>query len=154
MGAWDRSQGGGANNASHLAKASAESGLCHSYQSFNTCYKARRDVFSLALSALIALNWPNIVDIRSQDTGLWGIYFVCDPLQCEVMLYNIQKEWMRLCTMVTEHEVERARNILKTNMLLQLDGTTAICEDVGRQMLCYNRRIPLHELEKRIDVRG
>lgn len=59
---------------------------------------------------------------------------------------------MRLCTAVTEKEVTRAKNILKTNMLLQLDGTTAICEDIGRQILCYNRRIPLHELEMRIEV--
>ncbi|XP_022211651.1 mitochondrial-processing peptidase subunit beta [Drosophila obscura] len=124
VGAWDRSQGGGANNASNLARASAEDNLCHSFQSFNTCYK---------------------------DTGLWGIYFVCDPLQCEDMIFNIQTEWMRLCTMVTEAEVERAKNLLKTNMLLQLDGTTPICEDIGRQILCYNRRIPLHELEQRID---
>jgi len=124
IGAWDRSQGGGVNNASNLARASAEDGLCHSFQSFNTCYK---------------------------DTGLWGIYYVCDPMKCEEMLFNVQSEWMRLCTMVTEGEVERAKNLLKTNMLLQLDGTTPICEDIGRQMLCYNRRIPLHELEKRID---
>ncbi|KAK0090445.1 hypothetical protein PV325_000109 [Microctonus aethiopoides] len=124
MGAWDRSQGGGVNNACRLAKASAEEGLCHSYQSFNTCY---------------------------QDTGLWGVYYVCDPMQCEEMVWNIQREWMRLCTSVTEKEVDRAKNMLKTNMLLQLDGTTAICEDIGRQMLCYNRRIPLHELEARID---
>lgn len=68
------------------------------------------------------------------------------------MLFQIQSEWMRLCTIVTENEVNRAKNLLKTNMLLQLDGTTPICEDIGRQMLCYNRRIPLHELEKRIDV--
>ncbi|CAD7084923.1 unnamed protein product [Hermetia illucens] len=124
IGAWDRSQAGGVNNASNLARVSAESGLCHSFQSFNTCYK---------------------------DTGLWGIYFVCDPLQCEDMVFNIQTEWMRLCTIVTDAEVDRAKNLLKTNMLLQLDGTTPICEDIGRQMLCYNRRIPLHELEKRID---
>lgn len=39
VGGWDRSQGGGVNNASSLAKACAEEGLCHSYQSFNTCYK-------------------------------------------------------------------------------------------------------------------
>lgn len=125
IGTWDRSQGGGVNNASGLARASAESNLCHSFQSFNTCYK---------------------------DTGLWGIYWVCDPLQCEDMLFNVQNEWMRLCTMITDAEVDRAKNLLKTNMLLQLDGTTPICEDVGRQLLCYNRRIPLHELEKRIDV--
>lgn len=99
--------------------------LCHSFQSFNTCYK---------------------------DTGLWGIYFVCDPLDCENMLFNVQSEWLRLCTMATESEVERAKNLLKTNMLLQLDGTTPICEDIGRQILCYNRRIPLHELEERIEA--
>ncbi|XP_078047787.1 ubiquinol-cytochrome c reductase core protein 1 [Augochlora pura] len=124
MGAWDRSQGGGVNNANHLAQAAAYFGMCHSYQSFNTCYK---------------------------DTGLWGVYFVCDPLKSEDFVDNIQSEWMRLCVSVTEREVERAKNILKTNMLLQLDGTTAICEDIGRQMLCYNRRIPLPELEARID---
>lgn len=73
-------------------------------------------------------------------------------MQCEDMLFNIQTEWMKLCTIVTEKDVDRAKNLLKTNMLLQLDGTTPICEDIGRQMLCYNRRIPLHELEKRIDV--
>lgn len=125
IGAWDRSQGGGANNASYLARAASCESLCHSFQSFNTCYK---------------------------DTGLWGIYFVSEPLQLDDMLYNIQKEWMKLCTAVTEGEVERAKNLLKTNMLLQLDGTTPVCEDIGRQMLCYNRRIPLHELDARIDA--
>lgn len=83
---------------------------------------------------------------------------------------------MRLCSNVTEAEVDRAKNLLKTNMLLQLDGmfdkfcqennyflfmfliffllmlgTTPICEDIGRQILCYGRRIPLHELEARIN---
>lgn len=61
---------------------------------------------------------------------------------------------MRMCTSLTEFEVERAKNILRTNLLLQLDGTTPICEDIGRQMLCYNRRIPPHELDARIEVSG
>lgn len=60
-------------------------------------------------------------------------------------------EWTRLCNVITDSDVERAKNLLKTNMLLQLDGTTPICEDIGRQMLCYRRRMPLHELERRID---
>ncbi|XP_072946647.1 mitochondrial-processing peptidase subunit beta [Epargyreus clarus] len=124
IGAWDRSQGGGANNASFLARAASIENLAHSFQSFNTCYK---------------------------DTGLWGIYFVSEPMQVEDMVFNIQREWMKLCLTVTEGEVERAKNLLKTNMLLQLDGTTPICEDIGRQMLCYNRRIPIHELDARIE---
>ena len=57
IGSWDRSHGGGSRLSSNLAHYSAEANLCHSFQSFNTCYK---------------------------DTGLWGIYFVCEPMKCEV----------------------------------------------------------------------
>lgn len=39
---------------------------------------------------------------------------------------------MNLCTNVTDFEVQRAKNILRTNMLLQLDGTTPVCEEIGR----------------------
>jgi processing peptidase subunit beta len=39
---------------------------------------------------------------------------------------------MRLCTSVNDFAVQRAKNLLKTNMLLMLDGTTPICEDIGR----------------------
>lgn len=51
---------------------------------------------------------------------------------------------------VSEIELERAKNLLMTNMMLTLDGTTAICEDIGRQMLCYGRRIPQDEIQRRI----
>jgi len=125
IGSWDRSHGGGSNLASKLAANSAGGNLCHSFQSFNTCYT---------------------------DTGLWGIYFVTDSLSIEDMVYNVQSEWMRLCSSVTEFEVERAKNLLRTNMMLMLDGSTPICEDIGRQMLCYGRRLPLPELEARIDA--
>merc|ERR1712024_404993 len=94
IGNWDLSMGGGANS-SKLASNCAEAGFCHSFQSFNTCYK---------------------------DTGLWGIYFVTDALNQQNMVFNIQNEWMRICTSITEFEVARAKNLLKTNMLLQLDG--------------------------------
>ena len=97
----------------YLYLLSSELGIAHSFQSFNTCYK---------------------------DTGLWGIYFVTDAMHQEDVVFNIQNEWMRLATSVTDFEVNRAKNLLKTNMLLQLDGTTPVCEDIGRQMLCYGRR--------------
>lgn len=39
IGTWDRSQGGGGNNASNLARNAVDRNLCHSFHSFNTCYK-------------------------------------------------------------------------------------------------------------------
>uniref|UniRef100_A0A8D2ZFR8 Mitochondrial-processing peptidase subunit beta n=1 Tax=Scophthalmus maximus TaxID=52904 RepID=A0A8D2ZFR8_SCOMX len=137
IGNWDRSFGGGVvsasdstpisspNLSSKLAQMASQGNLCHSFQSFNTCYT---------------------------DTGLWGLYMVCEPGTIRDMMHFTQMEWMSLCTSVTESEVVRAKNLLKTNMLLHLDGSTPICEDIGRQMLCYSRRIPLHELEARIDA--
>ena len=34
---------------------------------------------------------------------------------------------------------------------MQLDGTTPICEDIGRQMLAYGRRLTAYEIDARIE---
>jgi len=125
IGNWDRTHGGGVHLASRLAARSAEGPHCHSFQAFNTFYA---------------------------DTGLWGIYLVCEKNQVADMIFEIQHEWLRMCYNVTDFEVERAKNLLKANNFLQLDGTTQICEDIGRQMLCYGRRIPAAEIEARINA--
>lgn len=48
-------------------------------------------------------------------------------------------------------ELQRAKNQLKTSLLMELDGTTPVCEEIGRQMLTFGRRIPVSELFARID---
>ena len=73
IGSWDRSHAGGSALASRLAQASSMDGLCHSFQSFNTCYT---------------------------DTGLWGVYFVSDRLTIDDMLFNLQKEWLVILVIV------------------------------------------------------
>ena len=44
-----------------------------------------------------------------------------------------------------------AKKQLKCNMLLQMDGTSANAEEIGRHMLSYGRRIGLAETFARID---
>jgi processing peptidase subunit beta len=41
------------------------------------------------------------------------------------------KEWTRMSLAPTTAEVERAKSQLKASLLLSLDGTTAIAEDVS-----------------------
>lgn len=53
------------------------------------------------------------------------------------MIFNVQEEFMRLSTSVTEAEVDRAKAILTAYTLLQLDTSTAVCEDVGK-ISCAN----------------
>ncbi|KAF3120848.1 hypothetical protein TWF569_002898, partial [Orbilia oligospora] len=57
-------------------------------------------------------------------------------------------EWTRLATSVDESEVERAKAQLKASLLLSLDGTTAIAEDIGRQLVTTGRRMTPGEVER------
>ncbi|KAF2586435.1 hypothetical protein F2Q70_00037870 [Brassica cretica] len=57
-----------------------------------------------------------------------------------------------------EQRINRERDVilremqeLKSSLLLHMDGTSPIAEDIGRQLLTYGRRIPTAELFARID---
>jgi processing peptidase subunit beta len=124
IGNWDRSLAGGSNMSSKLARVCSDENLAHSFMSFNTCYT---------------------------DTGLWGMYMISDKMTIDDLMFNVQNEWMRICNNLSDFEVERAKNALKTSLFTYLDGSTPVCEDIGRQMLTYGRRIPPSELDYRIE---
>jgi len=129
VGAWDRGTSNQSANfispENTLADACMSKGLCYSYQSFNTCYL---------------------------DTGLWGVHFVSSGDKVNSMIEHICAEWARVAFASSDEEIARAKRSLKTNLMLQMDGYQPICEEIGRQMLCYGRRIPLEEMNKRIDM--
>ncbi|KAI9025530.1 Metalloenzyme, LuxS/M16 peptidase-like protein [Hyaloraphidium curvatum] len=115
VGTWDRSLGAAGNVSSKLAQNLANGNLANSFMSFNTSYS---------------------------DIGLFGIYFTSEAKTgLDDVCHWVIQEWMRLCTNVSEAEVFRAKNQLKTSMLLSLDGTTPIAEDIGRQILNYGKRL-------------
>jgi processing peptidase subunit beta len=49
---------------------------------------------------------------------------------------------------VSPAEVERAKAQLKASILLALDGTTAVAEDIGRQIITTGRRLAPEEVER------
>jgi len=61
--------------------------------------------------------------------------FTCDPKKVQDMSWHAMDKMVRMCHELSEDEVERAKTQLKANMLTQLDGTSAVCEDIGRQVL-------------------
>lgn len=62
------------------------------------------------------------------------------------------REWSRLSLNVTQAEVERAKAQLKASILLSLDGTTAVAEDLGRQIVTTGRRQSPAEIERIIEA--
>ncbi|KAL4605018.1 cytochrome b-c1 complex subunit 1, mitochondrial-like [Arapaima gigas] len=125
IGSCDITCGGEKNLSSRMARTAMTEKLCHSYQAFHTTYS---------------------------DTGLLGVYFVTDKHHIDDMMLLTLNSWMNLCTTVTDSDVERAKNALKTSFVGQLDGTTLVCEDIGRHVLDYGRRIPLAEWNAKIDM--
>jgi len=57
---------GGGHVAARLGQEADFFNLCHSYQSFNTCYT---------------------------DTGLWGTYLVTDRVRIDDAMSALQNEW-------------------------------------------------------------
>lgn len=52
----------------------------------------------------------------------------------------------------TAVEVERAKSQLKASLLLSLDGTTAVAEDIGRQLVTSGRRMSPKQIEFAVDA--
>lgn len=92
----------------------------------------------------------------------------CLELQVQVGLAPVNSTLLLLlagycgnegCGLGSEHgsrglwgsEIEPSRSI---SFSTSLEGTTPVCEDIGRSLLTYGRRIPLAEWESRIQVIG
>ncbi|CAL4913236.1 unnamed protein product [Urochloa decumbens] len=125
LGSWNKNAGGGKHMGSELVQRAAINDIAESVMAFNTNYK---------------------------DTGLFGVYAVAKADCLDDLSFAIMQELSKLSYRVTEEDVIRARNQLKSSIQLHLDGSTAVVEDIGRQMLTYGRRIPAPELFARIDA--
>ncbi|CAO2166133.1 unnamed protein product [Urochloa humidicola] len=125
LGSWNRSVGVGNCSGSSLARGISNGNLAESLMAFNTNYR---------------------------DTGIFGIYAIAQPGTLHDLSRLIMAELRRLAFQVSEEEVARARNQLKSALLLHIDGATAVSENNGRQMLTYGRVMPFLELFARIDA--
>ncbi|KAF5748935.1 mitochondrial-processing peptidase subunit beta [Tripterygium wilfordii] len=125
LGSWNKGAGGGKHMGSELVQMVAINEVAESMMAFNTNYN---------------------------DTGLFGIYAVAKPDCLDDLAYAIMYETTKLAYRVSDADVTRARNQLKSSLLLHIDGTSSVAEDIGRQLLTYGRRIPFAELLARIDA--
>ncbi|KAG1246252.1 hypothetical protein G6F68_014720 [Rhizopus microsporus] len=121
IGAWDKGLNGAPFLSSRLSTITNNNHLASSFASFTKGYK---------------------------DTGLWGMYVETDnKLQIDDFVHFLQKEWTRLSTSVTASEVERAKQQVKSSLLLSLDSTCAVAQDIGSQVLSSGKHLSADELK-------
>jgi len=91
------------------------------------------------------------------DSGLFGISASCTPGRTSQMLDVMCRE-LRSLTLDTgfsalrEAEVQRAKNQLRSSLLMNLESRMMELEDLGRQVMIHGRKVPVREMCDRIDA--
>lgn len=86
------------------------------------------------------------------DGGVFGVYCGTGPDKLAELTPVIADEMHKICEAVTSEEVDRARAQLKSGLLMSLESSSSRCERLGRQMLIFNRSIPIEEMVVEIDA--
>jgi processing peptidase subunit beta len=87
------------------------------------------------------------------DTGLFGVHVSSDNIDgLDDTAFAVMREFQNLIYCPEENDLLRAKEALKSSLLLHSEsGTSAVAEEVGRQLLTYGKRMSRAELFARID---
>ncbi|KAI1354589.1 putative mitochondrial processing peptidase alpha subunit [Xylaria sp. FL0043] len=90
------------------------------------------------------------------DSGLFGISALCTPGRTQHML-DVMCQELRALTLDTgfsalgDVEVRRAKNQLRSSLLMNLESRMVELEDLGRQVQVYGRKVPVQEMCRNIE---
>jgi predicted Zn-dependent peptidase len=87
-----------------------------------------------------------------RDTGFLGIYAGTGEQETAELVPVMCEETMKLIDAPTEAELVRARAQLKASLMMALESCFAQSEELARQLLIFNRRIPPEEIIAKIDA--
>ena len=116
---------GGGMSSRLFQEVREKRGLAYSVFSFPACYK---------------------------DTGIFGIYAGTGGEQTAELVPVLCDELVALMNDASETELARARAQLKASMMMGLESCFAQSEDIARQLLIFDRRIPQEETIAEIDA--
>lgn len=91
------------------------------------------------------------------DSGLFGISASCNPMYAPAMLDVLCRELSQLTldtgfSSLQTEEVNRAKNQLKSSLLMNLESRMIELEDLGRQIQVHGRKVSVREMCAKIDA--
>jgi len=87
------------------------------------------------------------------ESGLLGIKGACPGVKSRDLTRLFCEHMAKLAMFpVTDEELDRAKNMLKCNVLTQLESRLVLFEDIGRQILTYGKREGIGRTCERIDA--
>ncbi|AMD22177.1 HGL163Wp [Eremothecium sinecaudum] len=91
------------------------------------------------------------------DSGLFGISMSAYPEAASYMPTIIAQQFNNLLSTDNRHclqekELNRAKNQLKSSILMNLESKLVELEDMGRQLILHNRKVPIAEVIEKIEA--
>lgn len=87
------------------------------------------------------------------DTGLFGIHASCDdPAHLNNLVEVVGAQLGKLIEPLAEGELERAKAMTKSSLIMNLESRAVVCEDIGRQIISSGKYLTAGELVKLIEA--
>lgn len=79
--------------------------------------------------------------VPHENNGLLGIDASCQGENIQYLYQVVLDQFLRLATEeVTPLELSRAKNMLRSQLMMQLESRIVVCEDIARQYATYGKR--------------
>ncbi|KAI0077452.1 hypothetical protein K474DRAFT_1596058 [Panus rudis PR-1116 ss-1] len=95
------------------------------------------------------------------DSSLFGLFATFVPASnssrshgntpAQILPHLVHQLSLLLYSPIPKAELQRAKNQLKSSLVMALESRAVEVEDLGRQVLVHNRKIPVSEMCERID---
>jgi predicted Zn-dependent peptidase len=118
---------GGGMSSRLFQEVREKRGLCYAVGAFSSCYV---------------------------DTGMMGVYAATSPDLADELMHVLTGEITRFAADVRADEVDRARAQLKAGLLMGLESSSTRADQIARQLLAFDRIVPVAEIAERVDAIG
>ncbi|KIL71542.1 hypothetical protein M378DRAFT_155132 [Amanita muscaria Koide BX008] len=94
------------------------------------------------------------------DSSLFGLFASFVPASSglrggntpsQILPHLVHQLSLLLYTPIPQEELSRAKNQLKSSLIMALENRAVLVEDLGRQILIHNRKIPVTEMVEKVD---
>jgi len=109
----------------------------------------------LYLSVLNQHHWiQNATAISSpySDSGLFGVFGSSMPGDAASLVQVLAEQMAQMAGPVSDEELNRAKAMTKSSVYMNLESRSIVLEDLGKQLLCYGKRLSADDIAKQIDA--
>ena len=86
-----------------------------------------------------------------KDTGIFGVYAGCEEKNVEEVLKLSLGEFQKICSTLTQEEIEKAKTQIKASLLMGLESSSSRMERIASQYHLQNEFLDNADVIKKID---